>query len=143
MARSDKPVPSTTAESQPFWTGCRMHQLLIQRCTDCGTVQFYPRGLCASCWGDRLEWERSSGTGSIYAFTVVYRSAAPGFKDELPYVLAWIELDEAVQVLANVVGGEPESVRIGMRVEVEFENRTPDITVPRFRPIEVVARATG
>ena len=34
-------------------------------------------------------------------------------------------------MMANVVGGDPESVRIGDRVRVTFETRG-DVTVPQF-----------
>ena len=39
----DKNLPQPTTETAAYWDGCRKHQLLIQRCTQCGHYQFYPR----------------------------------------------------------------------------------------------------
>jgi uncharacterized OB-fold protein len=131
-----KPLPEITPESRPFWEGCRRHELLIQHCRACGGLQYYPRGVCAACWSPDLEWRRASGRGTVYTFTVTHRSQAPGFKDALPYVLAWVELEEGVQMLANVVGCAPARVAIDLPVRVLFEDVTPEVTLPRFAPIE-------
>jgi uncharacterized OB-fold protein len=134
MAAYAKPLPEITAESRPFWDACRQHRFLLQRCRSCGVAQHYPRGVCARCWGAELEWAESAGRGTLYTFTVVHRSQARGFKDELPYVLAYVELDEGVQVLTNLVGCDPARLTIGMPVVVTFEDVTADISIPRFTP---------
>ena len=135
MTEYRKPLPEITAESRPFWEGCRRRQLLLQRCRACGAVQYYPRGVCGSCWSPDLAWEPSAGRGTVYTFTVVQRSQAPGFRDELPYVLAYVELEEGVQVLTNVVGCDPAAVHIGMPVGVTFEDVTAEVSIPRFTPV--------
>jgi uncharacterized OB-fold protein len=134
VAPAAKPLPEITEESRPFWEACRRHQLLIQRCRACGARQYYPRGICAHCWGPDLEWEPSAGRGTVYTFTVVHRSQAPGFKDSLPYVLAYVELEEGVQVLTNLVGCDPATARIGLPVRVTFEDVSPEVSIPRFAP---------
>jgi uncharacterized OB-fold protein len=134
MSAYGGPLPEITAESRPFWDGCRRHELLVQRCRACGTFQHYPRGVCARCWGADLEWRPSAGRGTVYTFTVVHRSQAPGFKERLPYVLAYVELEEGVQVLTNLVGCAPGEVAIGMPVRVTFEDVTPEVSLPRFAP---------
>ncbi len=135
MNGSTKPLPDVTPESRPYWEGCRRHELLLQRCGACGAVQHYPRGVCATCWSADLEWQRSSGRGTVWTFTVVHRSQAPGFKDALPYVLAYVELEEGVQMLTNLVECDPARVAIGTPVEVTFEDVTPEVSIPRFRPV--------
>jgi uncharacterized OB-fold protein len=135
MTPSAKPVPEITAESRPFWEACRRRELLLQRCRACGAVQHYPRGVCARCWSADLDWQRSAGRGTVYTYTVVHRSQVPGFKDALPYVLAYVELTEGVQVLTSLVDCDPVGVRIGMAVAVSFEDVSPEVAVPRFRPV--------
>jgi uncharacterized OB-fold protein len=130
-----KPVPEITAESRPFWEACRRRQLALARSRVCGALQHYPRGVCARCWSADLAWEKSAGRGVVYTFTVVHRSQVPGFADALPYVLAYVELDEGVQILTTLVDCDPARVRVGMPVEVRFEDLGPEVTVPRFRPI--------
>ncbi len=134
MAEYKKPLPDITPESRPFWEGCRRREFLIQRCRGCGELQHYPRGVCARCWSSDLEWLKSAGRGRVYTFTVTHRTQARGFKDETPYVLAYVELEEGVQVLGNVVGGDPARVAVGMPVRVTFEDVTPEVTLPRFEP---------
>jgi uncharacterized OB-fold protein len=130
-----KPLPEITPESRPFWEACRRHELVVQRCRACGALQHYPRGVCAACWTAELEWRPASGRGTVYTFTVTRRSQAPGFKDALPYVLAWVELEEGVQMLTNVVECDPDRVAIGMPVRVVFEDVTAEVSLPRFAPI--------
>lgn len=135
MSGSTKPLPDITPESRPYWEGCHRHELLLQRCGACGALQHYPRGVCATCWSADLEWQRSSGRGTVWTFTVVHRSQAPGFKDALPYVLAYVELEEGVQMLTNLVECDPARVTIGMPVEVRFEDVTREVSIPHFRPV--------
>jgi len=54
----------------------------------------------------------------------------------VPYVLAIIELDEGVRMHSNVVGIDPKEVEIGMRVEVVWDDVTPEFSLPKFRPIQ-------
>jgi uncharacterized OB-fold protein len=127
-----KPLPEITAESKPFWDACARHEFLVQRCAACGTVQHYPRGVCAACWSDTLRWKPSAGRGSVYTFTVTHRTQARGFRDELPYVLAWIELEDGVQVMSNIVGVDPAKITIGMAVKVIFDDVKDGLSIPKF-----------
>ena len=130
-----KPLPRLDEESKGFWEACQRHELYVQRCGDCGALRYYPRALCPTCLSDRVEWIRCSGRGTVYTFTATHQNQAAGFRDALPYVLAYVELDEGVRMLTNIVGCAPEAVRIGMPVRVVFEDATADITLPKFEPI--------
>ncbi|RMF85370.1 MAG: Zn-ribbon domain-containing OB-fold protein [Nitrospinota bacterium] len=136
MATYQKPLPVVDEESRPYWEACKRHELVIQRCKDCGTFRFYPRALCGECLSGNTEWVRASGKGTVYTFTVTYQNRGAGFRDELPYILAYVELEEGVRMLTNIVDCPPEKVRIGMPVEVTFEDVTEEITLPKFRPAE-------
>lgn len=134
-AKYTKPLPRIDEESKGYWEACQRHELVIQRCGQCGVLRYYPRALCPSCLSDRVEWLRCSGHGTVYTFTVTHQNQAPGFRDALPYVLAYVELAEGVRLLTNIVDCAPDAVRIGMAVEVVFEDATPAVTLPRFRPV--------
>ena len=129
-----KPLPRIDEESKGFWEGCQRHQLYVQRCRSCASYRYYPRALCPSCLSDDTEWVLSSGRGTVYTYTVTYQNQAPGFRDQLPYVLAYVELDEGVRMLTNIVDCRPEDVRIGLPVQVTFEDVTPEATLPKFKP---------
>jgi uncharacterized OB-fold protein len=130
-----KPLPRIDEESRGWWEALARHELYLQRCRSCDALRFYPRALCPRCLSPATEWVRASGRGSVYSFTVTYQNQAPGFRDELPYVLAVVELSEGVRLMSNVVGCPPERVRIGMPVEVVFEDVTPEVTLAKFRPV--------
>lgn len=53
---------------------------------------------------------------------------------DVPCVVALIQLAEGPQLMSNVVECEPERVTIGMAVAVTFEDRSKDISIPKFRP---------
>ena len=81
-------------------------------------------------------WSGRSGKGWVYASSISYQPAHPAFADDVPYVLAIIELDEGVRMHSNVVGVDPKEVEIGMRVEVVWDDVTPEFSLPKFRPIQ-------
>lgn len=130
-----KPIPRVDEETRGYWEACRRHELVLQRCGACNTLRYYPRAVCPECLSDQVRWERMSGRGTVYTFTVTYQNQAPGFREELPYVLAYVTLDEGPQMLTNVVGCKPDEVKIGMPVEVTFEDVNEDIAIPRFKPV--------
>jgi len=128
----EKPLPVVNEESRPFWDACKRHELILQHCQACGAYGFYPRMLCKACHSDKLAWERVSGEGTIYSYTVCHRPAGPAFKAEVPYVVALIELREGPRMVSNIVTPDAESVRIGQAVRVTFHDVTEDISLPKF-----------
>jgi uncharacterized OB-fold protein len=78
---------------------------------------------------------QSSGRGTIYSFSVVWRPPFPAFKADVPYTVAWVGLDEGFYVTTNLVRCSHEDVRIDMPVQVVFDDVTPEITLARFAPI--------
>ncbi len=129
-----KPLPRVDEESKGFWEACRRHELYIQRCRACGRRRHYPRALCPFCLSSDTEWMRCTGRGTVYTFTVTHQNQAPGFRESVPYVMAYVELEEGVRLLTNIVDCPVETVRIGMPVEVVFEDVGDDLALPRFRP---------
>jgi len=129
-----KPLPAVTAETAPYWEGCRQGVLRLQRCTACQTLQFPPRRHCGHCLGDALAWERASGRGRIASWTVVRHPPSAAFAADVPYVVAIVTLDEGPAMMAGLRDCDVEAVRTGMRVEVVFEARSETISLPYFRP---------
>jgi uncharacterized OB-fold protein len=130
-SKLDMPLPRPTALSKPHWDGCKEGKLRVQKCADCSAYIFIPAPCCSSCLGENLEWVDSSGRGTLYSYTVVHRPQQPSF--EVPYTVAVVELEEGWHMLSNLDGVAPEDVEIGMPLEVVFEERSPEITLPLFR----------
>lgn len=125
-------------ETRAYWEGAGRGELVLQRCVDCGVVQHRPRGLCASCLSDDIEHFVSSGRGAVYSYSVVRQNPQPAFAKAVPYVVAYVEMEEGPQILANIVDVDPDTVSIGMNVKVDFVS-TPSkqgdaLGVPRFVP---------
>lgn len=134
MAEWKRPIPRIDEESRGFWEACRRHELRIQRCRSCGALRYYPRALCPSCLSDGVEWVLCSGRGTVYTFTITHQNQAPGFREQLPYALAVVTLEEGPQMLTNIVDCPLDEIRIGMPVEVTFADVNDEIAIPLFRP---------
>ena len=134
---SSLPLPVANADSLPYWNAARERRLLIRKCNACGTLHFMPRHLCPACWSDQLEWVEAKGTGSVHSFTIIRRAPMAAFAPRAPYVLALIDLDEGPRMMANVLGEDALSVRIGDRVKVTFEERGEGAMIPQFQRVPV------
>ncbi len=129
-----KPLPERSAAALPFWEAANQDVLKIQRCLSCNTAQFYPRDLCHECWSKELEWVSCSGRATVYSYTICRFPPYPGFEDDLPLVIAIVELEEGVTMTTNILDCDPEQVGIGMPVEVVFDHVNEDTTLLKFKP---------
>ena len=134
MEKPQKPSPIITTLSKPFWDAAREERLILQKCGDCAKFIFYPRIFCPHCHSENLGWEKASGRGTVYSYTVVMNNPPSFFREDVPYIVAVIRLDEGVRMLSNIVGCSPEDVRCDMPVEVAFEKLSDEVTLPKFRP---------
>jgi uncharacterized OB-fold protein len=132
-----RPLPQPDDVSEFFWEGARKGQLLVQRCARCDRFQYPPDVACIHCQSLELEPSEVSGRGTLYSYTVVDRVFHAGFTDALPYVVGLVELDEqpGLRLLTNILDVEPDALRVGMRLEVAFEERE-DMVLPQFRAVE-------
>lgn len=130
----NKPLPHIDEENRPWWEALKRHELYVQRCRDCGELRYYPRAQCTECLSPKTEWLKCSGRGTVYTFTVTNQNQAPGFRESLPYIMAYVELDEGLKMLTNIIDCRPEEAKIGMPVEVVYDDVTPEVTLAKFRP---------
>lgn len=133
--QTDKPEPRPTPETQPFWDGCAAGELRIPRCRRCTRHFFYPRPDCPHCGSSDTEWVASDGTATLYSYVISHRPA-PGFADDVPYVIAVVQLPEGVRMMTNIVGvdPDPELLPLDMPLRVVFEKRG-DVSIALFEPV--------
>lgn len=129
-----KPLPRINGDNQPFWEGCRHHELRFQKCAACGHVRFPPSLVCPQCLGRQVEWVVAVGTGKVYTFAVYHVAFHEAFRQDLPYVVAVVALDEGPRLLTNIVGCTPDQVRCDMPVVVAWRDVTDQISLPLFAP---------
>ena len=90
---------------------------------------------CAACGSEKGEWVKSSGKGLVFTFCVYRQAFHPAWKDDIPYNVAYVKLDEGPLLMANIVGCAYQDIYIGMPVKVVFEDLTEEITLPKFKPV--------
>ena len=129
-----KPIPGASEETLPYWKALTEHKLMLPKCPECGRISFPPRAMCPKCLNFDQVWTELSGKATVHTFSVVYQNGAPGFRDEVPYVVGYVTLDEGPQMMTNVIGIDPKDVKIGQKVEIVYEDIMDDLTIPKFKP---------
>jgi uncharacterized OB-fold protein len=129
-----KPRPVPTPTSQPFWDALRHERIVVQHCAACGGWVHYPRNRCSHCLSDALSFEPVPGDATVHTFTVARRATAAPFADEVPQIIAVVELAEGVRFTTTLVDAAPDDVRAGLPVRPVFDHGTDGITVLRYRP---------
>jgi len=132
---SDRPLPQPDDDlDAAFWQHCAREELRFQRCGNCGTWRHLPRLRCASCGSGEFAWERSSGRGRVYSWTVTHQSPIPAFAPRLPFAALVVELEEGVRMVAGLAEADVRELRLDLPVEVVFERVGADAALPSFRP---------
>lgn len=130
------PTPEPVIEPglEPFWEATARGELLLPRCHACATVFWYPRTICPACGAADVGWAPSAGRGVVHSFTVIRRGMGE-YRECTPYALAYVELDEGVRILSNIVDVDVDQIAIGMPVEAAFHPTPSGVALLRFAPI--------
>lgn len=124
-------APAVSPDTEFFWNGVREHRLLVQQCDDCGKRRHPPRPMCPHCRS--LAWTAAeiAPHGTVHSF-VMPKHPPIGFDDD--HIVALVDLEGGLRLVADLTGIAPEAVTIGMPVDVTFEHYDGDVVLPRFRP---------
>jgi len=128
-----KPVPEITPEMAPFFEATKRHELVVQRCAACGALRFPARAACNRCMSRDVTWTPVVGRGHVFSVAVMHQANHPAYEAMLPYAVVVVELECGVRMISNVVECPAGEVAIDMPVEVTFEERSPEVTLPVFR----------
>ena len=127
-----KPRPTIDPDSKTYWDAANDNKLMVQYSLETKEYFLYSKQLTNAADSKNIEWRQVSGKGKIYSFTIVYAPAGPAFKDDTPYIVASIELDEGARIISNVLTNDIEKVSIGDYVKVVFEKQNDGFTIPKF-----------
>jgi uncharacterized OB-fold protein/acyl dehydratase len=116
-----------------WWEAIDRGELLIQQCSECGTLRHPPRPMCGNCQATAWQGAPSKGRGTVYSFVVLRHPPIPGYDYPLP--VAVIDLEEGTRIVSNVVGCKPDEVYIGMKLQLSIENVDEELKLPLFRPV--------
>lgn len=141
---ADLPVPEPSPDERPYFEACRHQELRIQRCSACGRFRHPPHPFCAACGSGDTEWARVSGNGTVFTYTIAYHPTHKALRDAVPYNVVVVLLDDAddVRIVSNLIDAEPGEIRIGMKVELVFEEARDGWFLPRFRRRDAAAAAS-
>ena len=128
----ERPLPTPTRESQPYWNGLREHKLVLQHCAACGRVRHYPRPVCPHCFSMESVFREATLEGTIHSWTVCHHPFNFFFKQQAPYTVALVDMTAGVRINAPLRGIADADLRIGQRVRLQFEPVTKDVTLPYF-----------
>ena len=132
------PVASNDGLDEPYWSGLRRGEILVQRCKSCSNWQWGPEWICHKCHSFDLGWEKIEGKGRIYSWERVWHPVHPALKNQGPYVVVLVEMPNAgnIRLIGNLVGDPKEKVEIGTPVEAVFEHHEkadPPYTLLQWR----------
>jgi uncharacterized OB-fold protein len=128
-----RPFPVTDDhDTAGFFEAARRHELAIRMCDHCDAVLHLPVAYCRSCGSWDTHWQRVSGAGRLYSWTVVAHQVHPAFP--APYTLVLVELEDHPE--ARLVGSMPgrHELQAGQPMEVWFESLGDDVVLPQWRP---------
>lgn len=127
------PLPQPDDVSGPFWTGCGEQRLLFQQCRACGTFQSVPRRYCTHCRAGEFDWVESGGAGRVYTYTIVHHPPSPAMKEEVPFVVVVVKLDDCggVLLISNLVGEGALEVAVDRPVRLCWDDDAGAF-LPRF-----------
>ncbi|MFQ5835405.1 MAG: Zn-ribbon domain-containing OB-fold protein [bacterium] len=132
-----KPLPEFRPETKPYWDACRRHEFVLPRSKATNEFFFYPRALSpGDDMSEDIEWAKASGKAKVWTFAIHHMGPTKAYKGEPPYVVALVETEEGVKMMTNIIECDPKDVYIGMEVEVLFDDVTPDVTLPKFKPVK-------
>jgi uncharacterized OB-fold protein len=134
MMSKPKPVPRPAPESTPYWEAAKQHKLELPRCSACKQFWFPPSQSCPHCLAADFTFVPVSGRGKVFSFVTFHRVYHPAFEQEVPYVVALVELEEGPRLLTNIVGVTPDKVSCEMPVKVVFDDVGDGVSVPKFTP---------
>lgn len=135
------PNPKGSVDDHGFWEAVQQHRLVIQRCDRCDEFRHPPAPVCSSCNSFDWHWEESRGVGALYTYTIIHSPNHPAVRETVPFNIASVKLDDCggARITTNLVGADGtklpnDQIKIGMPLEVCFEQTTPEVTQIRFRP---------
>ena len=125
-------LPAAVGLNAEFYAYLARGELRLQRCGSCGVWRHPPRHACASCGSRDATWERASGRGTVFSWTVTHRPVDPAFTP--PYAILVVQTEEGPRLVGNLRGLEPDQLALDLPVIIEIEPQNDAVGLLWFRP---------
>lgn len=122
MSETQRPRPTVSEESKPYWDSVAAHAMQLQRCARCDSFRFYPTPVCPHCFSTEARWAPVSGAATLYSYSVVHKPVTEAFAAETPYVVALVTLAEGPTLMTNLVEVGAEDIEIGMELRIDYRD---------------------
>ena len=128
-------LPQPDHETQEYWDAANNKELRIPRCTDCPTYRWPPQKTCTNCYGENVEWVKVSGRATLYTYVIVHQAVLSQWREVAPYNVVQVSIEEAPNVIitGNAIDIDNSDLKVGLPMEVVFDQVTPEDTLPRWR----------
>ena len=94
-------------------------KIMAAKCK-CGNMMLPPKPVCTKCYSTDLTWTPVPHKGNLLTYTVIH-VAPKQFEAQTPYHIGIVKLGQGLQLLGMIRGVEPDQVKIGMELVVDFE----------------------
>jgi len=126
--------PHPTPDDRPFWEACRNRELRFQKCGGCGRFRHPPVPVCPHCHARDCGWEAAAGTPELFSWTVVHHAVNDLVRERVPYIVAVVAFPGCggVRLVSNVVDAAPADLRLGLPLDLRWEEAENGWLLPRF-----------
>ncbi|MGM9966625.1 Zn-ribbon domain-containing OB-fold protein [uncultured Rummeliibacillus sp.] len=132
----EKPIPLKTIDNTPYWDAADRHELVLQKCNCCNAYNHPPGPSCTSCGSPDITWESQGNDirGKVYTYVVSYRPFLPGFQNDIPLVIAVVELDNIpeVKIIGNVLNATAQDLAVGTAVKMVWVDVNDNRAIPQW-----------
>lgn len=113
-------LPFPDRDSAPWWAAVARHEMVHQRCDDCGTWRWPPRALCSACGSLAWSWQPVSGLGTVVSCIRTHHAFLPGFV--APYYTVFVSADEQADIVMPGTWHSETAPHVDMRVRVHYDD---------------------
>lgn len=129
---------TTNPDTAAFWEAAKEKRLTACQCGDCGHFRMPPSPYCPNCQSTLKAWPDLPGTGTIFSYAICSKNPATG--EDYVYVPVVVSLDgtDDARLVSNLGGIDADDVRIGQKVQVDWNPIDDGWMLPIFKPVEAV-----
>ncbi|MDH5390284.1 MAG: Zn-ribbon domain-containing OB-fold protein [Candidatus Bathyarchaeota archaeon] len=109
---------------ESFYKFVSERKLMAAKCSKCGTLLLPPRPVCTKCLSTDFKWVELKGKGKLLSYTVIHVSPVQ-FQSMVPYTVGIVKLEDGPHLPGMIRDVEPEKIRVGMDLKVDFETSIP------------------
>ena len=129
-------LPVITEFEKPFWDSLQKDKILmIQKCDECGNVQFPSSPVCTKCMSKKVLWVPCSGKAKLWSKVVFYKQYLDPYPDT-PYSVAFAKLEEGPIVTGRITNDNAKKTSIDEPLEINYVTTTDGTVLVEFVPVE-------